>query len=285
MQETLQWNKVGFKLMKNLQKRSSTGLKKIVATVPQYKSIVYDCILDESKTIDAPDIKIDILDRYTAAYHKLIKEKPQVFHKKKLNFSHFVDISRPERELSKSKSPRNNDRELPKIWSRNCVVQHLSSKGENIADALNYKTQEEGRMQRKNIERSISPVENFLMKRKKKSMTENSFLNKKMVSINHMKNRDKHNNSVQEASARVLNQKHDSFNVLEYADSNGENIKIQNRIKAQVNKNLVNGDEKCLKSLKILLKKTNKIYKLNKLPFENNISNGNDPILNPYIID
>lgn len=282
IQEILLLNKVGFRLLKNLKKRSSTWLKKISANVPQNKSVVYDCILDENKTIEAPDIKVDVIDKYTAAYHKLIDELPRAFHKKKLNFSHFVDISRPERELSKSKSPKNENRELPKICSRNWVIQHLSAKGEKHIDVMNFRTQEDARKNSKAIiQRSISPVENFLIQRKKKSLTENLFLNKRMISISQIKERVKQNWSMQDSSTPSAAQKQDSYNT-EYTDSIIESIKKQNRIKSNVNKSLVNGDEKWLKSLKILLKKTNKIYGINKFPIENNISKGETTNLNPY---
>ena len=74
--------------------------------MPQEKSVVYDCILDQNKTVSTPPIELDVLDRYRSAYNKLLEGKPNAFHKVKLGFSDFINISKSERELSNSKSPR-----------------------------------------------------------------------------------------------------------------------------------------------------------------------------------
>ena len=57
-----------------------------------------------------------------------------LFTNKNNNFSNFIDISRQERELSRSKSPI-KEQDLPKVCSRNCIAQYMSDqKLENFQD-------------------------------------------------------------------------------------------------------------------------------------------------------
>jgi hypothetical protein len=58
--------KVGFKLLKNCTKRSATNFKRTYIKIPQNKSVTYDCILDEARTVEVPEIQEDVLNRYAA---------------------------------------------------------------------------------------------------------------------------------------------------------------------------------------------------------------------------
>lgn len=151
----------------------------------QNKVTLYDCILDKKRTIDVPDLSYDALDRYKIAYEKLLKSKPHAFHKKRVNFSTFVDVSRMERELSASKSPRKDDeRELPKICSRNCLARHHSSTfarkntEEMPLDPVYIEDVKRARIERNKFS---SPMKKHQFKPVAK--TENLFLRKRMRSM------------------------------------------------------------------------------------------------------
>ncbi|CAI2372353.1 unnamed protein product [Moneuplotes crassus] len=95
-----------------LQNRSKSIIHRRNETVDGMIKI-YDCINNTSKKYRVPKFNQDVVDRTP-----LFRSKKACFHKRKYGFSNFIDISKQERELSRSKSPQPPE-ELPKLCSRN----------------------------------------------------------------------------------------------------------------------------------------------------------------------
>ena len=112
-------------------------------------------------------------------YHKIISQKPDLFHKKKRNFSNYIDISR--NEVNESYG-QNNKRELPRLWSRNCAGIKYKSKNDNV-NIASFRTKDLVKeSDGDNDKRSISPVERYLIQRSK-DITNSSFIKRRNNSI------------------------------------------------------------------------------------------------------
>jgi len=123
--------------------------------------------------------------------------------------------------------------------------------------------------------RRKSPANSVSKARGYRSLTENSFLR------NRARSQQKEFAPVN-TSARDIANKSDiipdqASQNTEYTDENLKREKIKSRIKMVVNNRLVNGDVKSLKSLKLLLRRTNKFLNQAKQSLNKNIKIESNP--------
>lgn len=105
--------------------------------------------------------------------------------------------------------------------------------------------------------RSKSPIEKFLDKQRMHNFTEHSVLNKRNSNLSQQSNHHLENKT-------LLMPPEENPNSSEYAEEQLKTQKLKQKIRFKTNKNLVHGDLKSLKSIKLLLKKTNKSLNLLK---------------------